>query len=226
MCLVDFRYSYRAAGYPGITRRESPKSVLFSHRFFHGFLMVFALILDDFFDDFPMFFASLFRHLFFMFFWSFPNRFLNRANHEIIKNPLVFIGLFALGTFRTLPIFQRISIQKTSKFRMDFSWNSWLFRHRFSHRFFHWFFMDFGPKWLPKSLPGVPPFRILFASFSRPCLLCWFYVDFGHHLAHFWLQFAPFWHPLVPVWHTFSTSNFVIIDFGTHFWHNCGSNFL
>ena len=68
MCLVDFRYSYRAAGSPGIVRRESPKSVLFSNRFFDGFFMVFASILDDLFDDFPMFFASLFRHLFFMFF--------------------------------------------------------------------------------------------------------------------------------------------------------------
>ena len=64
MCLVDFRYSYQAAGYPGITGRESPKSVLFSDRFFDGFFMVFASILDDFFYDFPMFFASLFGHFF------------------------------------------------------------------------------------------------------------------------------------------------------------------
>ena len=68
MCLVDFRYSYRAAGSPGIVRRESPKSILFPDRFFKGFFMVFASILDDFFDDFPMSFASLFRHLFSCFF--------------------------------------------------------------------------------------------------------------------------------------------------------------
>ena len=132
---------------PGITL-DAPDNrfyrSLFSDRFVYVFFMVLASILEDLFDDFPMFFASLFRDLFFMFFWSFPNRFLNRANHEIIKQPLVFIGLFALGTFRTLPIFQRISIQKTSKFRMDFSWNSWLFRHRFSHRFVHRFLMENG----------------------------------------------------------------------------------
>ena len=89
--------------------------------------MVFASILDDLFDDFQCFLHHLFD-TFFMFFWSFPNRFLNRANHEIIKNPLVFIGLFALGTFRTQPIFRRISIQKTKNFRIVFSWNSSLLK--------------------------------------------------------------------------------------------------
>ena len=51
---------------PGITGRESKKSVLFPDRFVDGFFMVLASILDDLFDDFPMFFASLFRNLFFM----------------------------------------------------------------------------------------------------------------------------------------------------------------
>ena len=129
--------------------------------------MVFASILDDFFDDFPMFFASLFRHLFFMFFWSFPNRFLNRANHEIIKKPLVFIGLFALGTFRTQPIFRRISIQKTLNFRIVFSWNSWLFRHRFSHRFFHRFLMENGSQNGPADSRSGDPFSIIFEIFSE-----------------------------------------------------------
>ena len=120
-----------------------------------------------FFDDFPMFFASHVWDVFVMFFWSFPNRFLNRANHEIIKNPLVLIGLFALGTFRTLPIFQRISIQKTSNFRMDFSWNSWPFRHRFSHRFVHRFLMENGSQKAPISSLSGEGFCSLFATFSE-----------------------------------------------------------
>ena len=162
--------------------------------------MVLASILDDFFDDFPMFFASLFRHLFFMFFWSFPNRFLNRANHEIIKKPLVFIGLFALGTFRTQPIFRRISIQKTSNFRIVFSWNSWLFRHRFSHRFFHRFLMENDSKTEPKSIRRYDHFGSLFATFSEGRLFDAFWSPLGSLWAPFWLPLAPFWHPLAHFW--------------------------
>ena len=63
-----------------------------------------------------------------------------------------FLCLFALGTFRTQPISRRISIQKTYNFRIVFSWNSWLFRHRFSHRFFHRCLMENGSKRHPKSI--------------------------------------------------------------------------
>ena len=52
--------------------------------FFKGFLMDLGSILDAFFDDFAMIVALPFRDLLLMNSSSFPNRFLNRANHEII----------------------------------------------------------------------------------------------------------------------------------------------
>ena len=167
--------------------------------------MVFASILDDFFNDFRMCFASPFRYLFFMYFWSFPNRFLNRANHEIIKNPLVFIGLFALGTFRTQPIFRRISIQKTSNFRIVFSWNSWLFRHRFSHRFFHRFLMENSSQKSSISSWRGEPFGDLFATFSEGRLLDAFWLSFGSLLAHFGFPFGSRWLTFGSRWLTFGS---------------------
>jgi len=83
--------------------------------------MDFGYILDVFFDDFSMILASVFRDLFQMIFSSFTKRFLNRANHKIIKKPLVFIGFPALGGFRTRSFFRRFSIQNSPHFRIEFS---------------------------------------------------------------------------------------------------------
>ena len=68
-----------------------------------------------------------------------------------------------------------------------------------------------------ESLPFQLDAVTIFAPFSRPCLLCWFYVEFGwllapfgillahfwSPLAHFWLPLAHFWPPLAPFWLTF-----------------------
>ena len=65
------------------------------------------------------------------------------------------------------------------------------------------FFIDFWLKRIPKwdqNLVWQTPF---FGPFSRPCLLCWFYVEFGSLWAHFWLPLAHFWLPLGPFWLTF-----------------------
>ena len=52
----------------------------------------------------------------------------------------------------------------------------------------------------PKSHPFHLDAESLFAPFSRPCLLCWFYVEFGSLWAHFWLPLAHFWLPLASFW--------------------------
>ena len=124
--------------------RDFRKFIIFWALIFYWFWVDFGSILDAFFDDFSMILALLFRDLFLMIFSSFTNRFLNRANHEIIKKPLVFIGFSALGTFRTRSIVRRISIRKSHNFGIICSWISRLFRHRFSHWLFHWF-------WSPKK---------------------------------------------------------------------------
>ena len=163
-----------------------------------------------------------------MYFWSFPNRFLNRANHEIIKKSLVFVGLFALATFRTLPIFQRMSIQKTFKFRMDVSWNSWLFQHRFSHRFVHWFLMENGSILGPADSLADRPWSTLFETFSEGRFFHAFWLPFGSFWAPFWLPLAPFWLPLAPFWHPLAhfwrplapfwlPFRFLFAPFGLHF---------
>ena len=107
---------------------EPSKILFFLALIFHWFLVDFGSILDAFFDDFSMILALLFRDVFLMLFSSFTNRFWNPANHEIIKNPLVFIGYTAFGTFRTQSIFRRFSTHRDefwglNVFRISrFSW--------------------------------------------------------------------------------------------------------
>ena len=85
---------------------------------------------------------------------------------------------------------------------------SLLFRHRFSYRFFIEFWWKRVPKW-GQNLVWQTPF---FGPFSRPCLLCWFYVEFGslwppigHPLAHFWLPLVHFWFPFGSLWLSFGS---------------------
>ena len=71
--------------------------------------MLFGSILDPFVDDVSCFFHCLFETVFLMFFYSFLGRSLNRANPKNLDLSLVFIGYFALGTFRRRSIFRKIS---------------------------------------------------------------------------------------------------------------------
>ena len=94
------------------------------------------------------------------------------------------------------------------------------FSHRFLMKFRYFLGIDFRidffivfwwkrvPKW-GQNLVLQTPF---FGPFSRPCLLCWFYVEFGslwppigHPLAHFWLPLAPFWFPFGSLWLSFAS---------------------
>ena len=87
----------------------------------------------------------------------------------------------------------------------------------FSHRFFinfHYFlgidfridfFIDFWWKWLPKWSQNLVWRTPFFPPFSRPSLLCWFYVEFGSLWAPFWLPLAHFWLPLAPFWLPFGS---------------------
>ena len=54
-------------------------------------------------------------------------------------------------------------------------------------------------KRLPFHLGAVT----LLTTFSWPCLLCWFYVELGSLLAHFWLPFGSLWLPFGALWLTF-----------------------
>ena len=71
--------------------------------------MVFGSILAPFIDDFSCFFHCLFETVFLMSFYSFLGRSLNWANPKNLDFSLVFIGYFALGTFRRRSIFRKIS---------------------------------------------------------------------------------------------------------------------
>ena len=61
-----------------------------------------------------------------------------------------------------------------------------------------------------ESLPFQLDAVTIFVAFSRPCLLCRFFAEFGCllapfwlPLAHFWLPFRSLWLPLGPFWLTF-----------------------
>ena len=86
--------------------------------------MLFGSILGLFFDDFSCFFHCLFEAVFLMIFYSFLGRSLNWANPKNLDFSLVFIGYFALGTFRRRSIFRKIS----DKFQTIFA----LIFHQFS----------------------------------------------------------------------------------------------
>ena len=87
------------------------------------------------------------------------------------------------------------------------------FSHRFFMKFRYFFGIDFRidffidfwwkrlPKWSQNFFPRIP----FFAPFSRPCLLCWFCVEFGSLLAHFWLPLAHFWLPFGSLWLPFGS---------------------
>ena len=73
---------------------------------------------------------------------SFPNRFLNRANHEIIKNTLALLGYSTVGTFRTRTSVMKIAMQISHSCRIEFSTNLTIFRHKFPQRCFLQFVME------------------------------------------------------------------------------------
>ena len=94
----------------------------------------------------------------------------------------------------------------------------------FSHRFFMKFhdflgidfgidlFIDFWWKRLPKCSHFILTWsqkahgaESFLAPFSRPCLLCWFYVEFGSLWAPFWLPLAHFWLPFGSLWLPFGS---------------------
>ena len=102
------------------------------------------------------------------------------------------------------------------------------FSHRFFIKFHHFFginfridfFIDFWWKMGLEMVRQKSGPEAFFSSFSRPCLLCSFYVEFGspwapfgvlsahfwRPLAHFWPPLAHFWLPLAPFWLTFGVS--------------------
>ena len=114
--------------------------------FFKSFLTHLGSILDAIFDDFAMIVALPFRDLFLMNCSSFPNRFLNRANHEIIKNTLVYLGYSTVGTFRTRTRVMKIAMQISHNCRIEFSINSIIFRHKLPQRCFLQFVMEICPQ--------------------------------------------------------------------------------
>ena len=111
---------------------------------------------------------------------------------------------------------------------MFFSWNSWLFPHRFSHRFFHRFLMENGSQNGWSRIDAARPFCSLFMILFFMLILCWIWLTlgalwppfgsllapagsllapfwlplapFGVLLAHFWLPLAHFWLPLAHFW--------------------------
>ena len=201
-----------------------------------------------------MFFWCFFNLFFETYFWMFLKRFLsffrfpsfrtNPRRHAFYCSRLVYN---AFPPFQENTFFHERLLRKVSKsgfiFASKFHQFSWLFRYRFSHRFFHRFFIENGSKMaLPRNTCGVT-FSDLFATFSRPCLLCWFYVELGSLLAPFWLPLAPFWHPLAhfgrpsaPFWLTFGvpwlTFGALGLTFGapvarcSHFWCLLASFFI
>ena len=54
-----------------------------------------------------------------------------------------------------------------------------------------------------ESLPFQLDAVTIFVAFSRPCLLCCFYVELGSLLAPFWRPLAHFGLPLAHFWLTF-----------------------
>ena len=106
------------------------------HKFLKGFLTHLGSILDAFFDDFAMIVALPFRDLFLMNCSSFPNRFLNRANHEIIKNTLVLLGYSTVGTFRTRTSVMKIAMQISHNCRIEFSMTLRIFQDKFPQHCF------------------------------------------------------------------------------------------
>ena len=91
--------------------------------------MVFGSILVPFFDDFSCFVHCLFEAVFLMFFYSFLGRSLNWANPKNLDFSLVFIGYFALGTFRRRSIFRKMSDKFQTIFASNFHQFSRLFQH-------------------------------------------------------------------------------------------------
>ena len=86
-----------------------------------------------------MFYTSRFRYMWFVLFLSFPNRILNRAKHDIVNNPSIFICYSALSTFRIPSLVRRTPIQTSYNLGIVFHDFHDFFginvRHRFVHRF-------------------------------------------------------------------------------------------
>ena len=157
-------------------------------------------------------FRITFPRPFFDRFSSFPNRFLNRANHEIIKNPLGFHMLFCIRHFSHTINFSKIFNPKSHQFCIVFSC---FFMTFLASIFASIFSSFFDGKWLPKWSGGFPvrrSFWILFRDLFRRlifwCILVALWLTFGALLAPFWLPLTPFgfllhpfWFPLPPLAH-------------------------
>ena len=146
--------------------------------------------MDASFDDFAMIVALPFRDLFLMNCSSFPNRFLIRANHEIIKNTLVLLGCSTVGTFRTRTRVMKIAMQISHNCRIEFSTNLTNFRHKFPQRCFLQFVMEdcrqngrLCSAWGSKK---NDPFHSQVRKAN-------FFMYFGHPLDPFWLPSGSLW---------------------------------
>ena len=82
--------------------------------------MLFGSMLGPFFNDFSCFVHCLFEAVFLMMFYSFLGRSLNWANPKNLELSLVFIGYFALGTFRRLSTFRKMSDKFQTIFASNF----------------------------------------------------------------------------------------------------------
>ena len=90
------------------------------------------------------------------------------------------------------------------------------------------FFIDFWWKIASKMVRRNLRPEAFCSSFSPPCHLCSFYVEFGSLLAPFWHPLAHFGLPLAHFWLTFGS---LLVPFGSllvpwaHFWRSWRSIF-
>ena len=105
------------------------------------------------------------------FLFYFQNYFVNHANHEIIKNPFVFIGYSALGTFRTRSIFQRFPIQNRIIFASFFHDFSCFWASIFASILSSIFNGKMLPKWTILKYPGAPKIHTFRDLLDRS--ICW-----------------------------------------------------
>ena len=173
--------------------------------------------MDAFFDDFAMIVALPFRDLFFMNFSSFPNRFLNRANHEIIKNTSVLLGYSTVGNFRTRTRVMKIAMQISHNCRIEFSINLMIFRHKLPQRCFLQFVMEDCPQngrfcsaWGSKN-----------RYFLQPGPNIYFFIYFGHP----WIPFGSLLNPFGSLVATFRCLSASFWRFLAHFCFPWGSGF-
>ena len=91
-------------------------------------------------------------------------------------------------------------LEKYQKLGSFSHWHFCKFHDFFGIDFRIVFFIDFLWKMALKMVRQNPGGEAFFSSFSRPCLLCCFYVELGSLLAPFWRPLAHFGLPLAHFW--------------------------